>query len=83
MSQYKKQPESDISKMLNTAVGGITGMVGDLRNQINSKIETYLTKMDLVKREEFEVVKEMLLESRREQQKLVEKIQKLEESIKK
>ena len=76
--ENKKQPESDISKMLNTAVTGITGMVGDMKGQLNSKIETYLAKMDLVKREEFEVLKEMLVEARKEQVALNKRLDALE-----
>ncbi len=78
--ENKKQPESDISKMLNTAVTGITGMVGDMKGQLNSKIETYLAKMDLVKREEFEVLKEMLVEARKEQVALNKRLNALEKT---
>lgn len=31
MTDQKKQPVSEVSKMLNTAVTGIAGMVGDMK----------------------------------------------------
>jgi len=78
MSDENKQPISDISKMLNTAVSGITGMVSDVKSQLNEKIESYLAKMDLVKREEFELLKTMLAESRLEQKSLKKRLDALE-----
>ncbi len=79
MINDNKQPESDVGKMLNTALSGITGMMGDVKSQINSKIESYISKMDLVKREEFNVVKEMLAAISKEQQLLKKEL----DSIKK
>lgn len=75
-----KQPESDVGKMLNTALSGITGMMQDFKTQINSKIESYISKMDLVKREEFNVVKEMLTEIRKEQKLLKKELDSLKKA---
>ncbi len=83
MTEKKKQPVSDLSKILNTAVSGITGMVIDVKSQFNGKIENYLAKMDLVKREEFEVLKAMLAESRKEQKALSKRLDALEAKPKK
>ena len=83
MTEGKKQPASDLTKMLNTAVSGITGMVGDVKSQFNGKIESYLAKLDLVKREEFEVLKTMLVEIRKEQASLNKKLESLEDKPKK
>ena len=82
MPNNNKQPQGEVSKVLNSAFSGITGMFNDAKNQINVKIENYLSKIDLVKREEFEVLKEMLAECRKEQKKLNDKITKLEKSLK-
>lgn len=79
MTEKNKQPESDVGKMLNTAVSGITGMVYDMKNQLNGKIEAYLAKMDLVKREELDLVKEMLTKVIKEQDSISKKLAKLEE----
>ena len=79
MTEENKQPESDVGKMLNTAVSGITGMVSDMKNQLNGKIDTYLSKMDLVRREELDLVKEMLAKIIKEQDSINKKLAKLEE----
>ena len=78
MTDQKKQPVSEVSKMLNTAVTGIAGMVGDMKSQINSRIEQYLSNLDLVKREEVEVLKEMLSEIRKEQSSIKKRLDALE-----
>lgn len=82
MPNSKKQPEGEVSKVLNSAFSGITGMLNDAKNQINTTIENYLSKIDLVKREEVEVLKEMIAECRKEQKLLSDKIAKLEKSLK-
>ena len=82
MPNNNKQPQGEVSQVLNSAFSGITGMFNVAKNQINVKIENYLSKIDLVKREEFEVLKEMLAECRKEQKKLNDKITKLEKSLK-
>ena len=78
MTEENKQPESDVSKMLNTAVSGITGIVSDMRNQLNGRIDTYLSKMDLVKREELDLAKEMLAKIIKDQDEINKKLAKLE-----
>ncbi len=83
MSEGKKQPLNDVSKMLNTAMSGITGMFGDVKSQLNEKIDCYLAKLDLVKREEFDLLKAMLSESRKEQKALSKRLDALEEKPKK
>ena len=74
MNEENKQPAGDIGRMLNTAVSGITDMFTDVKSQLNEKIESYIAKMDLVKREEFEVVKEMLAQIQKDQAVLKKKL---------
>ena len=78
MDEENKQPAGDLSKMFNSALSGVTGMVSDVKAQFNEKIESYLAKMDLVKREEFELLKAMLTEIRLEQEALKKKLKTLE-----
>ena len=68
----------DLSKILGSAITSVSGVIGDVKNQINEKIENYLTKMDLVKREEFDLLKSMLAEIRIEQEIIKKKLQDLE-----
>jgi BMFP domain-containing protein YqiC len=80
MTDENKQPTGDIGRMLNTAVSGITGMFTDVKSQLNEKIESYVAKMDLVKREEFEVVKEMLAQIQKDHASLKKKLTALEKN---
>ncbi len=73
---------SDFTKIMNSTFSAVTGMVSDAKAEFDQKILNYLSKMDLVKREEFEVLQAMLKESRIEQEKLNAKIVKLEKLLK-
>jgi BMFP domain-containing protein YqiC len=78
MDNENKQPAGDLSRILNSAVSGITGMVSDVKVQLTDKIDAYLSKLDLVKREEFELVKAMLEKSRAQQEMLNNRLLALE-----
>lgn len=71
---------SDFTKVMNSTFSAITGMVTDVKSELDDNIMNYLAKMDLVKREEFEVVQAMLKESRLEQEKLKKRIAELEKN---
>ena len=71
---------SDFTKIMNSTFSAVTGMVGDVKAEFDEKIINYLAKMDLVKREELEVVQAMLKESRLEQENLKKRILKLEKA---
>ncbi len=73
---------SDFTKIMNSTFSAVTGMVGDVKAEFDEKIMNYLAKMDLVKREEFEVMQEMLKQSRLEQEDLKKRILKLEQNKK-
>ncbi len=83
MTEENKQPATDLGKIFGSAVSGVAGMMNDLKAQIHEKIESYLAKMDLVKREEFEVLKAMLTQARFEQEELKQRLTALESSNKK
>ena len=69
MTEENKQPATDLGKIFGSAVSGVAGMMNDLKAQIHEKIESYLAKMDLVKREEFEVLNSILKEKNESLQK--------------
>lgn len=73
---------SDFTKIMNSVFSAVTGMVSDAKTELDERIINYLSKMNLVKKEEFEILQEMFKESRLEQEKLKEKIIKLEKSLK-
>ncbi|MGB4191537.1 MAG: accessory factor UbiK family protein [Rickettsiales bacterium] len=76
-----KNNNSDFSNILNSAVSTLTGAAKDLKDEFNEKILSYLQKMDLVKREEFEVMRAMLEQSRLEQELMKKRLNKLEEEL--
>lgn len=76
-----KNNNSDFSNILNTAVSALTGAAKDLKDEFNEKIISYLQKMDLVKREEFEVVSAMLEQSRLEQEIMKKRLDQLEKGL--
>lgn len=78
MTEKNKQPSGDIGKIFGTAVSGVAEMVGDVKSQVNERIENYLASMDLVKKEEFEVLKEMVSESRIQQEEIIKRLDALE-----
>ena len=73
---------SDFTKIMNSTFSAVTGMVSDAKAEFDEKMMNYLAKMNLVKREEFEVVQEMLKEARLEQENLKNKVTELEKLLK-
>lgn len=72
---------SDFTKLMNSTLSTITGMVGDVKAELDERIVSYLAKLNLVKREEHEVLQAMLKESRTEQENLKNRVLALENSI--
>jgi BMFP domain-containing protein YqiC len=76
----------DLTKLAGSAMDTAFNSINDMKSQfeqtIHAKIDEVLQKHNLVSREEFEVVKEMLEKSRLEQAKLEKKIATLEKKLK-
>lgn len=76
----------DLSKLAGSAMDTAFNSINDMKSQFeqsfHSKVEEVLQKHNLVSREEFEVVKEMLEKSLLEQSKLEKKIALLEKKLK-
>ena len=64
--------------MANSAAGLASGMREEIEALVNSRVEKILDRLNLVSREEFDVVKAMLSKSRTEQEKIEERLRKLE-----
>lgn len=64
------------------AAGGAAGVANGLRQQIREDIKMWveerLSRMDLVRREEFERVEAMLVKARTEQEEMLKRIEALE-----
>ena len=76
--QIRNRLLDDIAKMANSAAGLASGMREEIEALVNSRVEKILDRLNLVSREEFDVVKAMLSKSRTEQEKIEDRLRKLE-----
>lgn len=68
----------DIAKLVTDAAGAAQGVRRELETLAKTQAEKMLNSMDLVRREEFEVVREMAAKARTENQALAARIEALE-----
>lgn len=72
---------SDLARLGQSAAGTLHGVKSEIEEQVKSRIERVLMDMDLVSREEFEVVKEMAIAAREENAELAARLENLEKEI--
>ncbi len=82
MSQMRNQFFDELAKIMTNAAGAAQGVSQEVEQLFRSQGEKMLYDMDLVKREEFEAVKEMAAKARDENDKLQDRIKALEEQLK-
>ena len=68
----------DLAKVAAGALSGVSGVKQEVESRLRRQFERILSGMDLVKREEFEVVKAMVAKARAEQEELAERLARLE-----
>jgi len=71
----------DLARVASGALGALTGMRGEIEARIRDQLERVLARMDMVTREEFDVVRAMAAKARAEQDKLLERIAALEARV--
>lgn len=71
----------DFAKLASGAVGTFSDIKQEIEAAVMDKMEKLLHRMQLVKREEFEVVRLMAEKARVEQERLEEKLQRLERRL--
>ena len=71
----------DLAKLGQSAVGTLHGVKGEVEAMIRARMEHVLQDMDLVTREEFNVVRDMAREARVQNSELAEKITALEQAL--
>ena len=80
--QTRNRLFDDLAKVANSAVGTVTGMKDEVEQMIRHRVENFIGGMNLVTREEFDVVQAMIVKSREEQEKLNIRIAELETKLK-
>jgi BMFP domain-containing protein YqiC len=68
----------DLSRVASGALGTLAGVKGEVEARLREQLERVLAGMDLVRREEFEAVKEMAAKARAEQEDLERRVAALE-----
>jgi BMFP domain-containing protein YqiC len=68
----------DMARVASGALSGFTGLRQEIEARMREQVERLLRDMDLVTREEFEAVKAVAATARAEQERLSERVAKLE-----
>jgi BMFP domain-containing protein YqiC len=71
----------DFAKLMTDAAGAMQGVGKEMETAVKAQAERWLNSMDVVKREEFEAVREMAVKAREENDALTAKIAELEARI--
>ena len=71
----------DLARVASSAMGVASGMRGEIEQRLKDQFESVLSRMDLVTREEFEVVRAMAQKAREEQEILNERLAVLEAAL--
>ena len=71
----------DLARLGQSVAGTVHGVKSEVEEQVKSRLESVLKDMDLVSREEYEVVREMAVAAREENAELAEKIEKLQKEV--
>ena len=73
----------DLAKIASSTASTIAGMKDEAENLIKQRVEALMNDMNLVTREEFELMNAMLSKARLEQEKLIKRIEVLEKPLSK
>lgn len=68
----------DLARVASGALGVATGMRSEVEARLREQFERVISQMDLVTREEYDVVQDMAKKAREEQEEMAERLEKLE-----
>jgi BMFP domain-containing protein YqiC len=71
----------DFAKLMTDAAGAVQGVGREVEGAFKAQAERWLNSMDLVKREEFEAVREMAVKAREENDLLAARLAQLEAKL--
>ncbi|WP_436429789.1 accessory factor UbiK family protein, partial [Enterococcus faecium] len=81
MTQTSNRFFDEIARLMNDAAGAASGVKREIETVVRSQAERILRDLDLVKREEFEAVKDMARLAREENEALKTRIAALEKKF--
>ena len=81
MTQTSNRFFDEIARLMNDAAGAASGVKREIETVVRSQAERILCDLDLVKREEFEAVKDMARLAREENEALKTRIAALEKKL--
>ncbi len=71
----------EIAKLMSSASGAAQGMRKEVDTMVQNQVERVLNNLNVVKREEFDVVRDMAEKARSENEKLSQRIAELEKKL--
>jgi len=71
----------DVARMAGGALNMLTGLKNEVENMVRSQMESWLSGLNLVSREEFDLVRQMAAKARDEQETLTARIAALEAKL--
>jgi len=80
--QSKSRPLDDLTNLVTNAVGAVKGVGDEVKAMGRSQAERMVSDLDLVSRDEFEILKTQMQNLLAENAKLTGRIAKLEKSLK-
>jgi BMFP domain-containing protein YqiC len=81
MSQAPNRIFDEFAKLMTDAAGAAQGVKREAETAVRSQAERFLADMDLVKREDFDVVQEMATKARSENEALKKLIESMDKRI--
>jgi hypothetical protein len=81
MTQTQNRVLDEIARMFTNAAGAAQGVRQEVETVFRSQAERFIADLDLVPREEFEIVREMAALAREENEALKQRIEALEASL--
>lgn len=81
MTQGPNRVFDEFAKLMTDAAGAAQGVRREMETAFQSQFERFLNGADLVKREEFEVVRDMAIKAREENDALSARIELLEKQL--
>ena len=81
MTQSSARIFDELAKVMTNAAGAAQGMRDEFETMLRGQAERILNDLDVVQREEFEVVQDMVSKAREENERLEARVQELEGEV--